>query len=627
MSQTAYQYLLPTYGSEAPRLQSVQQHQFLRQRLELLYGEHPEFAVWFDSLIDSITRLAEERPAELCALDQQRLKKPDWFLSSHMLAYSAYTEHFAVNLQGVKQRIPQLRELGITYLHLLPFLKARSGINDGGFAVASFDEVEPSLGSMEDLQALATALRHSGISLCSDFVLNHVSDEHPWAIAAMKGDRRYQQYFHVLAEPDAVAAYEQHLTQVFPHSAPGNFTDVPAMGGAVWTTFYPYQWDLNYANPEVFSEMALALLRLANRGIEVFRLDSAAFLWKRAGTACMNQPEVHWILQALRAIMAIAAPGVLLKAEAIVPTRELPPYFGEGDARGRECHLAYHSSLMSAAWLSLAEQKTQLLREIISSTPQLPVNASWMTYVRCHDDIGWNVLRPELDRAGTDAQARLTFASDFFAGQTEGSYASGAAFQAHDSNTVHGTNGMSSALVGLATATNPAQTNAAVQRLLMLYALAFSMGGIPLIYMGDEVGLGNAAIGNRRKPSVDGRDLHRPDFDDSVWASRTDLAVTEGQVYGGFQRLLALRRQLPALDAGAALQVLPLDHPAVLGLKRGNSLVCLSNFSVAAARVNLAPYLRTASHWHELLSQQTIASPSVTMAPWSVMWLEERCQP
>lgn len=607
-------------------LQAGEQLPFLRERLGRLYGVQPGFAPWFDHLMSRVMQLAAERSTELRALDQQRLREPDWFLSSRMLAYSAYTERFAGNLQGVQARIPLLRELGVSYLHLLPFLKARSGSSDGGFAVASFDEVEPSLGSMDDLEALTAALRQSGISLCSDFVLNHVSDEHPWATAALAGDARYRGYFHVLTEPEDVAAYEQALAQVFPQSAPGNFTAVPAMGGHVWTTFYPYQWDLNYANPEVFAEMALALLRLANRGVEVFRLDSAAFLWKRPGTRCMNLPETHWILQALRSIMAIAAPGVLLKAEAIVPTRELPPYFGEGEAYGRECHLAYHSSLMSAAWLCLGEQDTRLLREVIAGTPTLPPAASWMTYVRCHDDIGWNVLRPELERQGSDAQARLAFASRFFAGQTTGSYASGATFQAHSDGGVHGTNGMSSALVGLPAARTHAETEQAVSRLLLLYALAFSVGGMPLIYMGDEIGLRNAVPDETSRPGVDGRDLHRPAFDEAAWARRHDRTTPEGMIHSGLLRLVRLRERLHSLDASTPVRVLPLPQPAVLGIERDGHFISLGNFSGSTITLDLTPHVESC-RWQDLLNQRVLTESVMTLAPWSIAWLEKARQP
>jgi amylosucrase len=301
------------------------------------------------AFVHAMAEATNARSPALRALDDARERHPSWFLDQSIVGYTAYVDRFGGDLRGVAERVPYLQRLGVRYLHLLPFLAAREGENDGGFAVRDYDTVAPALGDNADLEALTARLRAAGISLCADLVLNHTADDHAWALAARRGDPRYRQYFHVFPDRRLPDAYERHLGQIFPQTAPGNFTHVPGLGW-VWTTFYGYQWDLNWANPEVFAHMALTLLRLANRGIEAFRLDSTAFLWKRLGTDCMNQPEAHTILQALRAVAAIAAPGILLKAEAIVPARQLPPYFGlPGEANAQaeavpECHLAYHSS-------------------------------------------------------------------------------------------------------------------------------------------------------------------------------------------------------------------------------------------------------------------------------------------
>src|SRR5476649_1185566 len=440
----------------------------LRERLASLYGKRADFLPWLGDLMEALGRLHAQRPAELLALDAQRAARPDWLLGQSMLGYCAYVQNFGGDLQGVAARIPHLRELGVSYLHLLPFLGARAGENDGGFAVASFDDIEPALGSNADLEALTAQLRGAGISLCSDFILNHVADDHAWAIGARNGDAQLRDFFHIYPDRTEPDRYERTLGQVFPQVAPGNFTFVEELDGWAWTTFYPYQWDLNYANPQVFAAMAAALLRLANRGIEVFRLDSTAFLWKREGSNSMNQPEAHQLLQALRAIVDIVAPGVLLKAEAIVPTRELPAYLGSAEAP--ECHIAYHSSLMAAGWVALAEQGTGVLREVIRNTPALPAAATWLSYVRCHDDIGWNVLRAEAAADGSDSAARLARAARFFSG-AEGSYAIGAAFQSTDPNAAHGSNGMAASLTGLQAAGTDEERALALRRMLLLHGL------------------------------------------------------------------------------------------------------------------------------------------------------------
>ncbi|WP_426208767.1 alpha-amylase family glycosyl hydrolase [Massilia sp. TWP1-3-3] len=577
----------------------------LREHLAALYGADPALDAWFSTLMETIGRLHGQRPAALHALDAARSAEPGWFTRQSMLGYSAYVPQFGGTLRGVIGRIEHLRELGVTYLHLLPFLRPRAGENDGGFAVASFDEVDPALGSTDDLLALTAALREAGISLCSDLVLNHVADDHPWALGAAAGDPALRQFFHIFPDQSVPERYEQVLGQVFPQAAPGNFTYVDAVQGWVWTTFYPFQWDLNYANPAVLGEMVLALLRLANRGVEVFRLDSTAFLWKREGSSCMNQPEAHQLLQVIRALVDIAAPGVLLKAEAIVPTRALPAYFGSGAQR--ECHLAYHSTLMTAGWAALAEQDTALLQAVIDATPALPPEASWLTYVRCHDDIGWNVLRAE---AGDDA--RLASIARFYADGD--SFAAGVAFQTSGTRAVHGTNGSAAALAGIETAINAEQRELGVRRLLLLYALALSFGGLPVLYMGDELGMQNDhtyLLDASR--AHDTRWVQRAPFDERLFAERADASAVTGELYRRLGELIAARRRLPALAADAPRSVLAAADPALLALARGERFLSLSNFSGLPLVVSLAAL--QAGAWPGYADQ-------VVLQPWAMLWLE-----
>lgn len=594
----------------------------LCDRLSRLYGCTDNFSQWLDQLVVSAVEVALARPDDLWALDLQREANPNWHLNG-MLGYCAYTDKFAGSLKGVGQRIAHLQDLGVTYLHLLPFLKPGSPPNDGGFAVASYDEVDPALGNLEDLKNLTRQLRSAGISLCSDFVLNHVSHEHAWAQKALSGDAHYQSYFHWLPSTEEVAAYEKHLIQIFPNTAPGNFTFIPKIGKWVWTTFYPYQWDLNYSQPAVFADMAQSLLKLANRGVEAFRLDSTGFLWKRAGTNCMNQPEVHWILQALRCLTNIASPGVLLKAEAIMPTQELPPYFGLGQTQGQECHVAYHSSLMSASWVALAEENVSLIEDVLKHTPNLPEGCSWMTYVRCHDDIGWNVLRPELDARGPNERERLLYASRFFSGDIANSYAQGAAFQASDNNTVHGTNGMTSALVGLSKAGTPEEMQAATSRFLLMHALSLFVGGLPLVYMGDEWGQGNtsAEVLAARK-GQDGRELHRPLFDLQGYANRLNPETLAGQIYKGLRNLVKTKQRHASLQVSQPLQVCTSAHASLLILQRGPHALGIFNFSAQPLTFTSPPQLNSHNGGHNLLTQEKVDLSNLNVPPYGAMWIE-----
>lgn len=534
-----------------------------------LYGDHPAHLVALEDWLPRLAECANARAPALCALDAARAAQPRWCTGPEMLAYSCYVDRFGGTLEGVRRRVPYLQSLGVRYLHLLPFFLPRAGDSDGGFAVRDFEAVDPRLGTLDDLEHLCTDLRAAGISLCADLVLNHTADDHRWALAARAGDPHYRDFYRIYPDRSRPDAYERTLTQVFPATAPGNYTEVPGLGW-VWTTFYPYQWDLNWKNPAVFAEMSLTLLRLANRGVEVFRMDSAAFLWKRLGGTGMNEPEAHLILQALRALVDLFAPGVLLKAEAIVPVRELPPYFGlDSDTPQRECHLAYHSSLMTAAWAGLALQRGDIPARVLRQTPALPPGCAWISYLRCHDDIGWNVLVREAAGAGGEPFELRAIAA-FYAGEQAGSYARGERFQSQGADSTHGSNGMLSALVGM-------PGDAAMARYRLLFALLLASPGIPLIYMGDEYALGNdEAYRDDPARRHEGRWLHRPAMD---WETALRTPDDPQSAAAQLRQLLTLRRALPDLAADAPLRVLDAGTPAALLFERNQRLLAAYNFS------------------------------------------------
>ncbi|MCP4359841.1 MAG: alpha-amylase, partial [Chloroflexi bacterium] len=382
--------------------------------LRLLYGDRDDFDAWVSKFIEMAAKAYAARPSDLRHLDLKRIHQPDWFQQSNMIGYVAYTERFAQNLNGVCKKIDYLKELGITYLHLMPLLKPRPGTNDGGYAVSDYRQIRDDLGTMDDLSRLAANLRQNGISLCIDLVCNHTAKEHNWAQKALQGDATYQDYY--LMYPDRVLPdqYEQHVREIFPEFKSGSFTYYEQIGQWVWTTFNEFQWDLNYANPAVFAEMLAVMLFLANQGVEILRLDAVAFMWKRLGTDCENQPEAHAILQAFRALSRLAAPALLLKAEAIVPPPQLVPYFGQGKAANKECEIAYHNVLMVTLWSALAERKVVLATHILQKMPRIPSHTAWVTYARCHDDIGWAITEEDAAGVGLDGFAHRTFLSDFY---------------------------------------------------------------------------------------------------------------------------------------------------------------------------------------------------------------------
>ncbi|MCA9923224.1 MAG: hypothetical protein KC421_12670, partial [Anaerolineales bacterium] len=348
--------LMEPLEQEIFRIRFTQHIEDVIRPLSLLYANRPDYETWLGKLLHIVAQRYAQRSVELRLLDIARSSEPDWFQQSKMLGYVAYTDRFAGTLNGVGEKIPYLNELGINYLHLMPLLKPRNGPNDGGYAVQDYRQIDPKLGSMDDLANLAAKLRHNHISLCIDLVCNHTAKEHEWAQKAMAGDPVYQDYYLMFPDRTLPDQYELTVREIFPEFKSGSFTFYEKINQWVWTTFNEFQWDLNYANPAVFAEMMDIMLFLANQGVEVLRLDAVAFMWKRMGTDCENQPEAHYILQAFRALSRMAAPALLLLAEAIVPPPQLVPYLGRGAAANKECEIAYHNVFMVMMWSALAER-------------------------------------------------------------------------------------------------------------------------------------------------------------------------------------------------------------------------------------------------------------------------------
>ena len=579
--------------------------------LRRVYGSRSDCEVWLQGIARVVRELGEARPPELALRDRTRHQ---WWRTGSMVGYSAYADRFAGDLNGLQRRLSYLRELGVTYLHLLPLLKAREGENDGGFAVSDFGSVEPRLGTTADLQDLARTAHAMDLNLVLDLVCNHTSDDHAWAKAARSGDGKYRDYYIVLPDPDAVAEYEKRLIDVFPDVAPGNFTYCKEMGGWVWTTFYPFQWDLNYANPAVFCEMTAAMLRLANLGVDGLRMDSTPFLWKRLGTDCRNQPEAHWLLAAWRALLSIAAPGVVLKAEAIERLEEVKSYFGAADAEP-ECQLAYNNGAMTALWASLALGSARPVRRLVKAAGRKPAWGTWVNYVRCHDDIIWSALSPYL---GVEEQSRC---SAFFAGHENGSFAGGTAFQAVE-GAAPSTNGMAAALVGVR---DDDPGSEAAKRLLLLYAVTFALDGFPLVWMGDEIALGDAPVdvvpaGAPR----DGRWLQRPCMDWPRAELRGERETLPGHVFQQLAHYARIRGAEAAFDARHVARPTEADHDAVLSFVRGegaDAVQCVANFSDSECRTSLA---LEAGGWLDLLSQEQGVSADVQLGPYQVRWLVGR---
>jgi amylosucrase len=543
-----------------------------------LYGDRAEVAALLDRALRVALDATAERPAELRRLDRRREIDPGWFQRTRMQGYVCYVDRFCGTLAELPARLDYLEELGTTYLHLMPLLQPRPGENDGGYAVMDYRAVDPRLGTMADLEDVASELHARGMSLCIDLVLNHTAREHPWARAWLDGDPAYAGFYTAFPDRRMPDAYDATIPEVFPDRAPGSFSWVPeacaGAGGWVWTTFWPYQWDLDYTNPAVTLAMLGEITWLANRGVDVFRMDAVPFMWKRLGTSCQNQPEGHTLLQLLHALTRLAAPGVVFKAEAIVSPEDLVPYLGGHERYRPECELAYHNQLMVMLWSSLATKDARLAAHALGRMPQIPPTTSWVTYVRGHDDIGWAVSDTDAWATGVSGFGHRRFLNDFFSGRFPGSFARGALFQENEATGDARISGSAASLCGIEDALERGDAVAlerGIRRLVLLYSVIYSFGGIPLLYMGDELALRNdAGYLDDPERAPDNRWMHRPPMDWAAAARRSDPATLEGRVFGALQRLGEVRRTLPALRGGGECTVLDVGNGAVLAWRRRN---------------------------------------------------------
>jgi len=585
-----------------------------------------------DRVIELVVRAHHARPEHLRARDRARVLRPDWFQLPSTVGYAAYADRFAGTLQGVRSQVGYLAELGVTYLHLMPLLKPRPGANDGGYAVMDYRSIADPLGTMDDLAELTRTLHEHGISLTLDLVLNHVAREHEWATRARAGEERYQRYFHLFADRTEPDRYEQTLPEVFPAFAPGNFSWDEQAQAWVWTTFNSWQWDLDWSNPDVFCEFVEIVLFLANQGVDCLRLDAIAFLWKRMGTNCQNQPQVHAITQALRAAARIGAPSMIFKAEAIVGPVQVVEYLGTGRREGRVSDLAYHNTLMVQIWSALASRDCRLLVRSLGRFPAKPTTAAWATYLRCHDDIGWAVDDTDAEAVGWNGHLHRVFLSDFYAGLTPGSFARGEVFQDNPATGDRRISGTAASLAGLEqaiSAQDPQAVDQAVARLLCAHALLFGFGGPPLLYMGDEIGLRNdRSYRDDPEHADDNRWLHRPAMPWAVAARRADPGTVEGRIFNGIRHLVATRAGLAALHAAVETAVHETGNASVLAAVRrhaAGAVVALYNVSEHTQVIDTSAVTRhaLAGTVVQRLSGAVVdlTRPTLALPPYAAWWL------
>ena len=530
----------------------------------------------FHYFVDMLRRCYADRKQALRDQDAARLRDPDWFRSNKMLGMMLYVDNFAGNLRGVREKLPYLKECGVNYLHLMPLLKTVKGRSDGGYAVADFRQVQPELGSMADLEALADDCREAGISLALDFVMNHTSEDHEWAKAARAGDPVARARYFFYKNWDVPNEFEKTVPQVFPTTAPGNFTYLPDCDQIVMTSFYPYQWDLNYANPMVFNDMTENLLYLTNRGMDVIRLDAIPYIWKELGTDCRNLPKVHTLARMLRMACEIVCPGVLLLGEVVMEPAKVAPYFGTREKP--ECHLLYNVTTMCSTWNCLATRDVRLLRRQLEQLSALPREYSFQNYLRCHDDIGWGLDYPWLRQFGVEEVAHKKYLNDWFTGKWPGSWSRGELYNDDPRLGDARLCGTTASLCGM-----ECDRELGFRADRMLHAWMLTQSGIPVLYSGDEIAqLNDYSYHDDPDKREDSRYLHRGRFDWALAEKRKDPKTIQGRTFAMLRQLEQIRAREPIFRADAAFYGFDTGSDHVLGVIRereGQRLTALFNFS------------------------------------------------
>ena len=465
----------------------------------------------FRSLCRSMYGFYEGRNVSLKSIDCERLENPEWYKGNQMLGMMMYADAFAGNLKGVKEKLDYLKECNVNYVHLMPLLDSPEGKSDGGYAVSDFRNVKPELGTMKDLELLAGECHKRNISVCLDFVMNHTSEEHEWARRAKEGDTEYQKRYYFYENYDVPSEFEKTVPEVFPTTAPGNFTWLPDLQKFVMTTFYPYQWDLNYWNPVVFNEMMINALNLINKGVDIIRIDAVPYIWKQPGTNCRNLPQVHSIVRMLREIVC---PGVLLLGEVVMAPDKVVPYFGTIEKP--ECHMLYNVTTMATTWNTVATRDTRLLRMQMDIVNRLPKEYIFLNYLRCHDDIGWGLDYLWLMQFGIGEVSHKKYLNDFLTGQYLNSFARGELYNSDPQSGDARLCGTTASLCGIEKAVYERNEDAlerAIRLDLMLHAYMLAQSGIPMIYSGDEIGQEND-YSYHENPGKrdDSRYLHRGKF-------------------------------------------------------------------------------------------------------------------
>ncbi len=604
---------------------------------EAFFKIYPDAHTAFRDLLQLLEALFSKRPGYLKTQDIERINTEAWYRSEQLVGMQLYVDHFSKDLKGLRNKISYLEQLGINFLHLMPITTRPKGENDGGYAVNSHTEIDPKYGTRKDLDALTALMRSKNMYLMLDFVVNHTSDEHKWALKAKAGEKKYQNYYYTYADRTIPEEFEKTLPEVFPKTAPGNYTYVPEMNKWVMTAFNNYQWDLNYTNPEVFLEMLTNLVELSNLGVDVVRFDALAFLWKKMGTISQNLEEAHIIVFLYRMCLQVVAPSTILLAEAIVAPRDIVKYFGEDIRTGNECEIAYNASLMALLWNSIATKKTALLYKSLINESKKPRECTWINYIRCHDDIGLGLDDQHIQELGWNPQGHRKFLLDYYCQRIGWSPAKGLLFMYNPKTGDGRITGSAASLLGLEKAleTNDQELLEQSQnKILMLHSIVLSFGGIPLIYAGDEIGtLNDYTFLEDEVKKTDNRWVNRPQQDWKLIKTLGEKDSVHSRIFNRIKRLITLRKANPVFADNENTRLHQTGNEHILIYERtaesGTGILVLCNFDehpqvVDSSWMAKLDYLRD-QKFHDLIEDTVseLRSGFLELSPYQFLWLKK----
>jgi len=557
----------------------------LRKLYDELYHNHTLAVPNWELLVGTIRQAFHNRPSGFKIKDQSKTGSTPWYLSNTLVGMSLYVDRFSDNLQKLGDKLDYLKNLGVNVLHLMPLFESPDGESDGGYAVSDFRMVNPRFGSLDDLKVLIARMQEKDMYLMLDMVLNHTSDQHTWAQSTRAGDPYFMDYYYMFEDRTLPDQFESAMPEIFPESAPGNFTYLPDCKRWVMTVFHSYQWDLNFSNPRVLVEMLDHIFFYANLGVDILRIDAPAFIWKQPGTNCQNLPEAHTLLRLIHLALRLATPGMAMLGEAIVSSAEIMKYFGTGDYRARECDFAYNATLMALQWDALATGKTKVLRSAQKELIKKPLGTTWITYTRCHDDIGLGFSDEHIIVGGFDPSAHRSFLKDYYSGEYTGSPARGALFSVNPKTLDGRISGTLASLCGLEAALEmqaPAAISQAIDKIILMQGHSIFIGGLPMLYYGDETGyLNDYAYLEDYSKNYDNRWMHRPIIDWNLNGRINIDGSPQQRIFTDTQRLLQIRRSMPVLTDFNNIEWLPDENIHVSGYVRhteNSKLFCLFNF-------------------------------------------------